>query len=250
MNSRATLFKVLGQEVAIYRKIVDEIEEMVVSGQLKPGDQLPSERQLAERFKVSRPAVREAIKVLSEKQLVTVYWGKGVVVNHPSLVTFRAPLDLLVKLGKTSLPQLIEVRLMIEPEIAALAALRATPKQIEGIGKTVEALRLVTRDPKLDRQRARHDLAFHRALSEAAQNEVAKAMLDSVQEVFFEGIYASSAVIGIAERALRHHTEIHQAIARRDRETARKVMTEHLDRLAHDLLILYGKAKKSPNRRR
>jgi GntR family transcriptional regulator, transcriptional repressor for pyruvate dehydrogenase complex len=250
MNDRVTLFKVLGQEVAIYRKIVDEIEEMVVAGQLKPGDQLPSERQLAERFKVSRPAVREAIKVLSEKQLVTVYWGKGIVVNHPSLVTFRAPLDLLVKLGKTSLPQLIEVRRMIEPEIAALAAARATPKQIEGIGKTVDALRLVTRDSKLDRQRARHDLAFHRALSEAAQNDVAKAMLDSVQELFFEGIYASSRIIGVAERALRHHAAIHEAISQRDKEAARQIMMEHLDRLAHDLLILYGKAKKTPNKGR
>jgi GntR family transcriptional repressor for pyruvate dehydrogenase complex len=239
-------FKTLGQETALYRKIVDEVEEMVIAGQLKPGDYLPSERQLALRFKVSRTAVREAVKVLSEKQLVTVQWGKGIVISHPSLTTLKAPLDLLVKLGKTSLPQLIEVRRMIEPEIAALAAVRATPEQIETIGTTVEALRGVTRNPRFERKRAQYDLAFHRALSDAARNEVAKAMLDSVQELFFEGIYASSRIIGVPERALRHHTEIHRAIVHRDKDTARQIMLEHLDRLAHDLLILYGKLQTAP----
>jgi GntR family transcriptional regulator, transcriptional repressor for pyruvate dehydrogenase complex len=235
------MFKKLPQRQAVFRQILEEIERPILRGELAPGAPLPSERVLAQRLAVSRNAVREAIKVLAQKQLVAVRHGKGIVVNHPSSSSLAAPLNLLVRLGKANLAQLLEVRGMIEPEMAALAAQRASGKQLTAMREAVEALRTIVQEPKRLARRAALDLAFHRAVSDGAGNAVAKAMLDSVQQLFFESVEATASVRGSLERAISYHARILDAIEGGDSERARLVMKEHLDRIAEDLLHRYAK---------
>src|SRR6267378_403434 len=109
----------------LYEQIVQQIEESILKGDLKPGDQLPAERELAQRFGVSRTAVREAVKALREKGLVEAYSGRGTFVTDGTSQAVRQSLDLMLRIGQQEGPKyLAELRQILEPEIAALAAKR------------------------------------------------------------------------------------------------------------------------------
>ena len=226
MCSDGELFRNLGQTGLLYEVIVNEIEQLVVSGQLKAGDPLPPERELGLRFGVSRTAVREAIKVLSQKQLVTVRRGRGAIVAHPSPQTVSASLGLLLKVRRASPAQLTEVRRSIEPEMAALAAEKATPEQI----RELEALAIAYRDSVGNPSKAVPlDLAFHKCVSESAHNEVASAIIDSVEQLFLQSMIHHSRVEGAMEKSALSHHQVYSAISERDPEAARHYMRRHLD---------------------
>src|SRR5215472_14907297 len=109
----------------LFEQIVQQVEESILKGQLKPGDQLPAERDLAQRFGVSRTAVREAVKALREKGLVEAYSGRGTFVTNGTSQAIRQSLDLMIRIGRhEGAVHLAELRHMLEPEIAALAATR------------------------------------------------------------------------------------------------------------------------------
>ncbi len=100
----------------LYEQIVQQIEESILKGNLKPGDQLPAERELAQRFGVSRTAVREAVKALREKGLVEAYSGRGTFITDGTSQAVRQSLDLMVKIGQPEgSPHLAEVRAILEP---------------------------------------------------------------------------------------------------------------------------------------
>src|ERR1700690_4108297 len=116
----------------LYEQIVQQVEASIHKGQLKPGDQLPPERELGEQFGVSRTAVREAIKTLREKGLIEIQHGRGTFVTNGTPGAMRHSLDMLMKFGTTDgFANLVEVREILEPEIAALAALRMTGEHID-----------------------------------------------------------------------------------------------------------------------
>ncbi len=109
----------------LYEQIVEQIEQSILKGSLKPGDQLPAEREMATQFGVSRTAVREAVKALREKGLVEAYSGRGTFVTNGTSQAIRQSLDLLTRIGQPDgLAHLVELRQVLEPEIAALAATR------------------------------------------------------------------------------------------------------------------------------
>src|SRR6266851_4660556 len=111
----------------LYEQIVQQIEDSILKGDLKAGDQLPAERDLAQRFGVSRTAVREAVKALREKGLVEAYSGRGTFITDGTSQAIRQSLDRMMKFGQQyGSEHLVEVREILEPEIAALAASRAT----------------------------------------------------------------------------------------------------------------------------
>ena len=116
------MYKVV-QTSRLYEQIVQQIEDSIMQGALKPGDQLPAERDLAQQFGVSRTAVREAVKTLREKGLLEAYSGRGTFITDGTSENIRQSLDRMIKMGQ---PEgslyLAEVRAILEPEIAALAA--------------------------------------------------------------------------------------------------------------------------------
>ena len=166
----------------IFQDIVEQVRRLLDDGRLKPGDQLPSERELSETFQVSRASVREAIRALESMGLIEIRSGEGTYVASPadSLVS---PLASAFRLRKDALREIFEARRIIEPEIAALAAQRATPSQ-------VDALEAILKDQS--RQIANGesgmeaDTVFHSTLAQAAGNKVFlrldDAMVDSLRE--------------------------------------------------------------------
>src|SRR6266571_4229689 len=115
----------------LYEQIVQQVEESIHKSVLKPGDQLPPERELAQQFGVSRTAVREAVKALHEKGLVEAYPGRGTFVTDGTSYSMRQSLDRMLKIGQPEGSAfLAEVREILEPEIAALAATRVDDEDL------------------------------------------------------------------------------------------------------------------------
>src|SRR5215831_19937541 len=125
----------------LYEQIVQQIEESVLKGALKPGDQLPAERELAEHFGVSRTAVREAVKALREKGLVEAYSGRGTFITNGTTQAIRQSLDLMIRIGQQEgSTHLAEVRAILEPEIAALAAVRIQEPELATMREAVAVM--------------------------------------------------------------------------------------------------------------
>ncbi len=216
----------------LYEQIVQQIEESVLKGALKPGDQLPPERELAERFGVSRTAVREAVKALREKGLVEAYTGRGTFVTDGTSQAIRQSLDLLVKIGQTdgSL-HLAEVREILEPEIAALAATRAEEQHLTTMREAVATMDRSLREPDAYIEA---DLDFHLSLAEAAANPLILSLIDSIVGLLREQRMRIFKVKGGPERGQYHHKRILEAVERRDREMARAAMRAHLTQIHED----------------
>ncbi len=218
------------QSERLYEQIVDQIERRILAGDLKIGDQLPAERELAEQFAVSRTAVREAIKALREKGLVEIRLGRGTFVTSGAAGAVRRSLGLLLK-TENGFVNLEEVREILEPEIAALAATRISEEYITAMTEAVE-----TMDTALDNVEifVEADLDFHLALAEATQNPIIPSLMDSIIDLLREQRKRTGNVEGGLARGQYHHKKILEAVIQRDPQAARKAMQDHLQQVRED----------------
>ena len=216
----------------LYEQIVQQIEESIVKGDLKPGDQLPAERDLAQRFGVSRTAVREAVKALREKGLVEAYSGRGTFITDGTTHAVRQSLGLMVKIGQPEgSNHLAEVRAILEPEIAALAAVRIQEAELATMREAVGVMDRAGQDPEAYIEA---DLDFHLALAEGAANPLILSLLDSIVGLLREQRLRIFRVPGGPERGQIHHKKILEAVERRDAEGARQAMRAHLFQVRDD----------------
>lgn len=225
------MYKVV-QSSRLYEQIVDQIEQSVQRGDLKAGDQLPAERELAEQFGVSRTAVREAVKALREKGLVEAYPGKGTFITSGSSNPMRQSLDRMMKSANVDAKSsLVEVREILEPEIAALAAQRASEENLNSLREAVAVMDAAKRDPDAYIEA---DLDFHLELAEAASNPLILSLIDSIVGVLREQRMRIFEVEGGPDRGQYHHKKILEAMERRDAEGAREAMRAHLRQVRED----------------
>ncbi len=227
------MFKYLPvQTERLYQQIVEQIEERAVAGDLKVGDQLPSERELGEQFGVSRTAVREAIKILREKGLIEVRPGRGTFVTNGTPDAMRQSLDLLIKFGSADgSDNLVEVRGILEPEIAALASKRITEEGIAAMREAVATMDTALHNVDLF---VEADLDFHLTLAEATQNPIIPALLDTIIDLLRQQRRRIGLVNGGLRRGQYHHKRILDAVIRHDPEAARQAMQQHLKQVLKD----------------
>lgn len=222
----------LVQTSRLYEQIVQQIEESIRKGALRAGDQLPAERELAEQFGVSRTAVREAVKALREKGLVEAYPGRGTFITSETSNTIRITLDRMVRAGQLEgTLQLVEVREILEPEIAALAATRANEEIVKEMREAVRIMDEARQDPDAYIEA---DLDFHLALAEAAANPIILSLIDSIVGVLREQRMRIFQVDGGPMRGQYHHRRILEAIENRDASGAREAMRAHLRQVRDD----------------
>ncbi len=216
----------------LYEQIVQQIEQSIVEGKLNPGDQLPTERELAQQFGVSRTAVREAVKTLTEKGLVESFSGRGTFVTAPRSQSSRKSLDSFFEIGDLEDPgYLVELRGVIEPEVTILAATRIEEQQLAMMR---EAVAVMDRSMKQPEAYIEADLDFHLALAEAAGNPLILSLLDSIVGVLRRQRLGIFGVDGGPERGQLHHKRILEAIERRDPIAAHEAMRAHLEQIRHD----------------
>lgn len=228
----------------LYELIVQQVEESILKGQLKPGDQLPAERELAQRFGVSRTAVREAVKTLREKGLVEAYSGRGTFVTSGTSQAIRQSLDLMIRISQQEgSTHLAELRQVLEPEIAALAAPRIEEQLLATMREAVAAMDRNLHDPDAYIEA---DLDFHLALAEAVGNPLILSLLDSIVGLLREQRSRIFSVDGGPERGQFHHKRILQAIEQRDPDAARETMRAHLEQVREDSSSALAAARVKP----
>jgi GntR family transcriptional repressor for pyruvate dehydrogenase complex len=218
------------QSERLYERIVDQIERLIMAGNLRVGDQLPAERELADQFTVSRTAVREAIKALREKGLVEIRLGRGTFVTNGASGAVRHSLGLLLK-DENGFTNLVEVREILEPEIAALAATRVANENIVAMTEAVEIMETALENVEVF---VEADLDFHLALAEATQNPLIPLLVDSVVDLLREQRKRTGNVEGGLARGQYHHKRILEAIIQRDPLAARQAMQDHLLQVRED----------------
>ena len=220
-----------------------ELIEEIVTGELQPGEMLPRELDLVDRFDVSRGVVREGIRALEERGLVSVKHGKGAAVNEPALWSAldEDVLDVMIATGASDrLAEVLECQRMFEVQAAGLAATRAT---VADVAQLEEAVRQMTvTAERLESSRgsaARYQdarLAFHRGVVRAAGN----ATLARLSEPLHRVLAAVGRRARLPARRIAAETEeyrrISATIAARDAAAASEAMQRHLDAVARDLL--------------
>jgi len=220
------------QTSRLYEQIVQQIEDSILKGELKEGDQLPAERELALQFGVSRTAVREAVKTLREKGLVEAYPGRGTFITSRTSDSIRQGFDRMLRRGHPEgTAHLTEVREILEPEIVALAAQRADEEMLSAMRDAIAVMDAARQDPEAFIE---GDLDFHLALAEAAANPLILLLIDSIVGLLRENRLRTYYVEGGPERGQYHHKRILRAIEHRDSQGAREAMREHLRQVRED----------------
>jgi GntR family transcriptional regulator, transcriptional repressor for pyruvate dehydrogenase complex len=206
-------------------KLIAVFKRLIADGTLTPGSRLPAERDLAVSFGVSRSSLRQALKVLEIMGVISQRVGDGTYLNTGAEAILGEPMEFLILLDGISFHEIMEARLIAEPELAARAADRATPADIAAIQRELKAMEAAGDDH--DRL-AEHDLLFHQAIFHAAGNRVCGLMF-SVVHRSMRALISLTAELVDAEHTLVLHRRILAAIKRRDPEDARRRMTEHLE---------------------
>ncbi|MGG1600633.1 FadR/GntR family transcriptional regulator [Paenibacillus naphthalenovorans] len=207
-----------------YETVYDEIKRKIKSGVWKPGQQIPPLEQLSVELGVGISSVREAVRILGKQKILRVEQGRGTYVEND--VTGAEGGRTLDFLEKATMLQLTEARLIIEPELAALAAEKATDTEAGEIVRTAETMRQKIRKKQ---DFFKEDLLFHELIARASHNEIMFHMLELIGDLLTDSRRRSMKWEGMDEKAASYHHLIAQAIAQRNTTQARTLMKSHLE---------------------
>ena len=220
------------KKTRVYEEIVSKIKNMISQGKLKSGDQLPAERELSEVFKVSRSSVREALRTLESQGYLESRQGDGTYIARQPVETLVQPLASEILTKKDALAELFEMRRIIEPQLAYLAAERASPEEIIEMEKilSVQEEQISKGESGTD-----FDKTFHYTLAKATKNHVLIRVMDSVMDALTESRDQYLQVEGRPEKSLVRHRELLRVIKEGDKELAADIMREHLEDIENSL---------------
>jgi GntR family transcriptional repressor for pyruvate dehydrogenase complex len=223
-SSSAPRFETV-RKVRRYELVAEQIRKLVSDGALKPGDLLPPERELAAQLGVGRSSIRDAVRTLEVMGLLEPRQGHGTVVRDLSTDALVVPLASVLTRKREMVQELLDVRRMIEPGLAARAAKNASAGEIEHMGAILERheAKLRRREPTVD-----EDDEFHYAIARAARNSVVLRVLDVLMDLLRESRSRSLQVPGRPRRSFDGHRRILGAIRRRDPEGAENAVRKHL----------------------
>jgi GntR family transcriptional repressor for pyruvate dehydrogenase complex len=210
----------------IYEEVARQIERLIA--EMKPGDMLPPERELSRMFGVSRGSVRDAIRKLESVGLVEPRQGSGTVVRDVSAELLAAPLTTLLTQKRNMVTELIEVRKMVEPPLAARAASHATAEELADMEAVLGRQAARMRQGELAIE---EDSEFHYAIALAANNSVVLKVLDVLMDLLRETRERSLQVSGRLEKSFAGHQRILAALKRRDSAAAENAMRRHLQEI-------------------
>jgi GntR family transcriptional regulator, transcriptional repressor for pyruvate dehydrogenase complex len=204
--------------------LILRFQQMLSEGVLQPGAKLPSERELAAYFKVARSSLRQALKVLEIMGVITQRIGDGSYLNRDASAVLHVPMDFLFLLDDTTIEELADLRLIIEPALAAKAAEHAVSRDIELLQQSIVDLT----HSKGDRVKmVASDLLFHRTIFEASGNRVAVRLFHTIHRAMLDMITVTSQMVDL-KHTVAFHKPILKAIERRDPESAARLMKAHI----------------------
>lgn len=213
----------------IYEQIVDQIGLLVSEGQLKPGDRLPSERELVEQFQVSRASIREAISALEMMGLIEVRAGEGTYIRQVNIDSVVAPLAWMLFIEKDTDLELYEVRKILEVQAVGIAAERVQEDEIRDMYEVMEVMRM---DLEIDRLGEEADHYFHYAIARATHNKILIRLMNTISDTMQKTLKASRSKLyedrNSPERLYQEHRSIFEAIKSHNALMAQQLMLNHL----------------------
>jgi GntR family transcriptional repressor for pyruvate dehydrogenase complex len=209
----------------IYEEIVRQVKSMIAEGRLKSGDRLPPERELAEKFVVSRTSVREALRALQSLGLIEIRAGDGAYVRQVSVEALIEPLAFVILSEREAVGELFEARGLLEPAMAALAAQRATPDEIMDMERILEEQ---AKEVAAGKTGIAQDAAFHAAIAGAAHNRAITRIIHVLVDLLTRTREESLDTPGRPKRSHEDHRRVLAAIQNRDGDAAHKAMHDHL----------------------
>ncbi len=223
MPKAATQFEAIRRN-RVYEEVVRRIERMILE-QMQPGDRLPPERQLAEMFQVSRSSIRDAIRTLETMGLVEARQGAGTVVRELTVHSVVTPISSVLVRKRELVSELLEVRRIIEPPLAARAALHATDEEL---AEMQDILRRQKEKVQRGELAVEEDTEFHYAIALAADNSVVLKVLDVLMDLLRKTRERSLQVEGRLQKSFAGHQRILAALKRRDAAAAEEAMRRHI----------------------
>ncbi len=208
-------------------KVAEDIRQMIIQKNLQSGDKLPNEFELTASLNVSRSTVREAIKILVSTGVLEVKRGTGTFVSH-DLGKTKDPLGLTFLDDTDFLLDFFEVRLMVEPKMASLAALRATEEEIQAIRDAYDKVKLAISQGE---NHTDADIEFHNQIAKSTKNQILQRIVPIINDGIVGGYAKTKDVPEAADVVLAQHKKVMHAIERHNAEEAELAMKEH---------ILYG----------
>ena len=211
-------------------QIADKLREMIIQEEMKTGSKLPAEAELMTRFGVSRSTVREAVKILQTEHIVDIRQGQGTFLcAMPGLAD--DPLGLRFTDQEELIAQLLETRLLVEPNVAALAAQRRQDRHLQEMKTLLDRMDNAYLHGE---NYTPYDAQFHSVIADCTGNDVIKRLLPTIHESIRAGYQHTRRVEGSYQRASQCHLEMYRAIAEHDSDRARLAAQRHMVHTMHD----------------
>jgi len=191
------------QDDRVTAKLISQIKQMIASGVILPGTKFAPERELAKQFGVNRASVRQVLKVLEMMGVLTQKVGDGTYLSTSAETILNEPLDFLVLLDDLSHHELFETRLIVEPELTARAAERATTEDLNALRNSIAAMQ----KSKTTRERLNADMAFHDAIFRASGNRICHLLFKQIHRTILYSMSQLSNRVAL-ERPLMFHQKI------------------------------------------
>lgn len=227
-------FKV--RTVKIYEEIAEHIKQQILDGKLKPGDKLPSDKELCQLYSVGRSTVREALSALKFMGLIESRQGEGSTVSKVNPEDIAMPDFTGLLLSDKAILELMEARKLLETSIVKLAANKRVDQDLR---KLQDIIAQMETNLLTDNESEREDMLFHQTIAHATQNSIVVRLLDTISEQM-EKAMKEIRRMGFSNPSsaniiLKDHKEIYKAIADQDPVKAEKAMTSHLEHFEYEL---------------
>jgi GntR family transcriptional repressor for pyruvate dehydrogenase complex len=203
--------------------LIAKIKKLISGGSIVPGSKFPPERELAKEFRVNRASLRQALKVLEIMGVLTQRVGDGTYLSASAETILNEPIHFLILLDDLSHHELFETRMIVEPELAARAALRATAEDLATLRHAIMSMER----SRTTRARLDADMAFHEAIFRASGNRICHLLFNVIHRTVLTSMTQLSRRTSI-DRPLSFHRKIYSAIRDRDAKEARRHMLEHI----------------------
>ncbi|KAB3526763.1 FadR/GntR family transcriptional regulator [Alkaliphilus serpentinus] len=223
----------------VYELVIEQIQNMIANGDLKKGDKLPSERQLAEQLMVSRTSVREALRALQIIGLIEVRQGDGNFIMESFDHCLFQPLSVMFMLHESRPEEIVDLRRIIEMETASLAARRGTDEEIREMGLLIEKLKAYN-DLQDEKNSVKVDKEFHYMIAQASKNFLLLNILNVISSLMDNFIENARGMILTNQKnkilLVDQHENIYKAIANRDPKAASEAMRVHIELIIQEYL--------------
>jgi GntR family transcriptional repressor for pyruvate dehydrogenase complex len=243
--SPARVFPVL-QKSSVSLQAAEAIKSLIVAGELGSGDALPPERDLAVMLGISRPSVREAIRVLTAMNVVEPRHGGGTYVTSLDPWLLARPINFLLQIEPSSFLDLFEVRQVLEVAAARLAATRITDEMVSALGELADAAAAALRQPA---RYSELDFELHSKLVEATGNPIYLSLYESISDLMLESRRRTARVPAVRNQDYDEHVAIVAALRRRDADGAALAMHDHLERMRRVLDGMFGEDDRVPRQK-